>query len=1107
MTLPAGAVHGPLISRTFLADRSDRAAIARLDPHVVREIRSIANRARQFGPASPVRAVADLIAIPLARVFGFTAQGAAVSPAGTFVTTLVASGRALAVLAVRPFGESPNAGRIDVVRETVARRLRWALACNGRELRLVDCNRPHARRWLAVALDTAALQPAVVAAAIDLMSARSLEPDERGRSTLEEMIAASDDQLQRVRKALQQGVQAAALTLTASIANGRRRRPSGRSPETVKELFEEALTVVYRILFLMFAESRGLVPVWHPTYRDAYTIEALRDAIARGGATKGTWDALQAIARLAHRGATAGSLRVTPFNGRLFSPRHAPAVARSAIGERDAVSIVAALTLEEGGATRRRVPFVDLGVEQLGAVYERVLDFSPAAPPDDAAITLRPGGARKSTGSFYTPRSVTEFVVRRALHPLVADASPNEILSLRVLDPAMGSGAFLVATCRYLARAYETALVRSGAAGGGDFSAADRAGFRRLVAQRCLFGVDVNPMAVQLGRLSLWLCALAADKPLTFLDHRLRAGNSLAGASLDDVARQAPGRPGRTRPPTLFGEAAFDAIAGVVSLRQSLALEPDDTVENVRAKERVLGGLESPGSPLARWRALLDLWCSVWFWPPGEKPPDAREYASLSAALRGDASFLHGSARARLDRAADVAREMRFFHWTLEFPEVFFGDRRGFDAIVGNPPWDMLRDEKGDSHTFRMAAAERVTVPLFRRQLVRFTRDSGIYRAQSDAHANIYQLFVERALQLLRPGGRLGLVLPWGCAADAGSAALRHRLLDATDIDEIVGLENTGAIFPIHRALKFLILHATTGSPTTGLRCRLGIADVQALDRLPDRPDRQDDGAVVVSRELLARTSGRQLCVPYLKDSEDVRLLELLSRAGPPLGDPSGWNARFGRELNATDDRALFTRGDSGLPVIGGRHVAAFAVDVSSAPLRVDPSRLPQRLKSAVARTRLAYRDVAGPGNRMTLIAALVPAGVATTHTLFCLRTHLSRDAQLFLCALFNSYVLNFLARQRVGTHVTTGIVESLPVPRPARDSDSFGTIVSIAGALSRGTGGASAAASLHARVARLYGVDEPGFARILSTFPLVPVEERDAALRYHRVHRRNRGH
>src|SRR4029079_4788838 len=140
-----------------------------------------------------------------------------------------------------------------------------------------------------------------------------------------------------------------------------------------------------------------------------------------------------------------------------------------------------------------------------------------------------------------------EFMVRRALAPLVHERGPEEILALRVVDPAMGSGAFLVAACRYLASAYEAALIRSSGLSASDCDEHDRAGFRRAVAQRCLFGVDINPMAVQLGRLSLWLATLPRGRPLPFFDHHLRAPNSLAGASLEDILRQPPSGSGLRR--------------------------------------------------------------------------------------------------------------------------------------------------------------------------------------------------------------------------------------------------------------------------------------------------------------------------------------------------------------------------------------------------------------------------------------------------------------------------------------------------------------------------------------------------------------------------------
>ena len=171
------------------------------------------------------------------------------------------------------------------------------------------------------------------------------------------------------------------------------------------------------------------------------------------------------------------------------------------------------LTTRTSRGGRQRIAYADLGVEQLGGVYERILDFEPAsADGTTQGLTLVPAERRKSTGSFYTPRPLTEYLVRRTLAPLVRNASPDRILDLRVLDPAMGSGAFLVAACRYLALAYESALVGDGVVAATDITDQDRAGFRRAIAQRCLFGVDINPMAVQLGP-SIWLATLAANRP------------------------------------------------------------------------------------------------------------------------------------------------------------------------------------------------------------------------------------------------------------------------------------------------------------------------------------------------------------------------------------------------------------------------------------------------------------------------------------------------------------------------------------------------------------------------------------------------------------------
>ena len=306
---------------------------------------------------------------------------------------------------------------------------------------------------------------------------------------------------------------------------------------------DEALVIVYRILFLLFVEARDLVPRGHPTYGRAYSVSQLVREVLADREARGSWDALAAITRLSRMGCRTDDLIVRPFNGRLFARRAAPSLEARSSGrglrrrvaaQDDAMrGTLVALGSRQGSGGREEITYGDLGVEQLGAVYERVLDLEPAAKSDARQHST----LRKQTGTFYTPQALAEFVVRRTLAPLVAGAPADRILSLRVVDPAMGSGAFLVAACRYLAEAYERALVDEGRLAPGDVDEDGRAAMRRLVAERCLAGVDANPVAVQLARLSLWLTTLAHGRPLTFLDHRLRSGNSLIGATPDDLTR------------------------------------------------------------------------------------------------------------------------------------------------------------------------------------------------------------------------------------------------------------------------------------------------------------------------------------------------------------------------------------------------------------------------------------------------------------------------------------------------------------------------------------------------------------------------------------------
>ena len=1086
--------QGHLLSEDFL-DRwlSEPGRVAgTADIH--RAVRRWRTETASLGPASGLRAMADAAALQFAALLDLQHAGP-VSFRDDFAVLPCRAEQELAVFIVTRWGAPLHRFWRDAVVAARIAGAAWCLLFNGTHLRLVRPSRLHSRRYAELELDAVADDSRSAAALWALFSAEALGRDADRANSLRNVLALAEHHAASVCRSLRGGVlDASAHVLRTLLARGHGHQ--------TKDVFEQSLTIVYRLLFLLFAEARGLVPMWHPVYRQSYSIEALREASMDPEAV-GVWDALRAVTRLAHAGCRAGGLRVTAFNGRLFSPTRTPLAERRGLDDNAARRAIVAVSTREAidGEGRERIDYRDLGVEQLGAVYETLLDYEPHVERGGRGVPLRvslraASGVRKATGTFYTPESLVAYLVRDTLAPLVRDASPEQILARTVLDPSMGSGAFLVGACRYLATAYESALVESGRCHSTDIGPSDRATIRRLVAERCLYGVDLSPTAVQLACLSLWLTTLAADLPLTFLDHHLRVGNSLTGTWLSRL-RRPPVRVKAAADLPLFPDASVSAaIRGVLPTRFSLALDPNDTAAQIHAKERAMAALSKPGSPLSTWTRIADLWCSAWLASP---PVPANAFAALSDTLLNGRSSLPATVMKDLLDRADAARAtQQFFHWELEFPEVFFdhdGGRKpdaGFDAVLGNPPWDMVRaDGIGDRSQARSEASA----------LVRFARDSGVYETRSDGHVNRYQLFAERSMALCKPGGRIGLVLPSGVIADASSAGLRRLMFSRCAVERIVGFDNRAGTFPIHRSVKFVLLSAVSGARTREIACRFGEVDPSSLDQATADDGRPDAGwfTTRLTSDLLERVSGDDLSIPDVRSPLDLAILERASALFAPLGSRDGWGAQFGRELNATDDRPWLRTDGTGLPVLEGKLIEPFRAAPERARWWIAPDAADRLLGRRHHKSRLAYRDVASPTNRVTLIAALLPPHTPSTHTLFCLKTRHVLSAQWLLCALFNSLVVNFLVRMRVSTHVTTTIVERLPIPRDEQVGGWVSELVSAAERLARGPD-AGVFAQLNARVAQIYQLRESEFAHVLTTFPLIDCAERNMMLAAFRI-------
>ena len=1074
---------GGLISHAYVEERLlptvDRASAA---PFERRLVRWWARVARSLGPASGTRAILDAAAIPLLLLLDYERPVTSPSDLGLVADLPSEDG----FLIVVPWSVPPSAVWRDALRRGLAADRSWALVCNGRSLRVVDCARSWTRAAIEFDFDRLTASPEGVGTLWMLSHARRLAG--AGPDSLRSRIEQSDAHASRVCRSLAGGVLSALPVLTSALAQGGR----GRIDRTIA--FDQALTLVYRILFLLFAEAHALVPVWNDIYRNAYSIDALARRAARSA--PGLWTGFQAISRLAHAGCHAGDLHVTAFNGRLFSPRHAPLAEQRQVPDSVMRDVLLDLATEVTTAGRQRISYHDLGVEQLGSVYERVLEHEPARDGRTVVLT-RTSHQRKTTGSFYTPRALTDFLVRRTLTPLVENRTADDILNLRIVDPSMGSGAFLVAACLFLSDACEHALIRDGQWSASDVTSSDRALLRRQVAERCLYGVDLNPTAVQLARVSLWLTTLAADRPLTFLDHHLAAGNSLIGAWLRDLPYPpvSKRRPREMADLPLFADQIADAVAGeVLPMRLRLSL-PSDSLDIVRGKERTMSLLASDRGPIARWAAAADTWCAAALWP-GDPPSVgvAREW--IAAAAGASSALSARQLRPALDRAQSIAFAHSAFHWELVFPEVFFAAdgmpaaNGGFDAVIGNPPWDMLRADIG-------SGSERVKSKTSHSAVLRFCRTSRCYQHHPTGHANSYQLFLDRAIQLARNGGRIGLILPAGVATDHGSAPLRRHLFDRTGIDTWIGFDNRRRIFPIHRSMRFLVMATTKNGATEALRFRCGLTSVDDLDR---------DGAVgttlVLSRSRLESLDRDHLTIPDVPDAMALGILTAIADRVPALAGAGGWDARFGRELNATDDRSHFVRlrgRGNVMPIVGGKQLSPFQVDLARSTHAI-PVRTASRLlngPTTYSRARIAYRDVAGATNKLTLIAAMLPVDVVSTHTVFCLKSDLDAPSQWCLLGLMNSLVANYFVRLNVTTHVTASLMSRLPVPKPPAGSWPFDRLVSLSRALaSTGIAGDSSEyAELNAIAADLYGVSTEQYAAILDSFPLLPSSLRDLCL------------
>ncbi|MCB0003757.1 MAG: N-6 DNA methylase, partial [Anaerolineae bacterium] len=608
---------------------------------------------------------------------------------------------------------------------------------------------------------------------------------------------------------------------------------------SLQAIHDNSLIVLYRLLFILYAEDRDLLPVReNTTYRESYSLQALKRRIAmeidRGQPAAPTmsslWQRLTELWRVIDSGDP--FLGVPAYNGGLFKPANHPFLETTRVGDlhlRSAIDLLARARDPKTG-TREVVDYRDLEIRHLGSIYEGLLEYQVrvASEPlavrkvkgkevyeaisespslgrgkgrvesslsEDSPLTpslsplgrggrngaeILPGqvylvtdkGERKATGSYYTPDYIVQYIVEHTVGPVLEEAAApfvsedgavsdpgglaRAVLDVNILDPAMGSGHFLVAAVDYVARfLVEKGAEEDGKEGKEGNGESQLAYWRRRVAQACIYGVDLNPLAVELAKLSLWLATVSKNKPLSFLDHHLRCGNSLIGARVADLPLDAAGPTSAQQRKSRKAQAeeAAARAAGQTSM-----LDDSAFAGSMRTASRFMGDIERLGSETLadvheseriyvetvrktteRARRLADLWTAQHF---GLSIAPEQWSALARHMLHGGGIVLPGWAEI-IEEGQQIAAERRFLHWELEFPEVFFdqhgrlqGDAAGFDAVIGNPPYV----HSGQISDFK---------PYFAKA------HSAVY----DGSADLYVYFYHQGVVLLRSGGRMSYIV------------------------------------------------------------------------------------------------------------------------------------------------------------------------------------------------------------------------------------------------------------------------------------------------------------------------------------------------------------
>ncbi len=857
----------------------------------------------------------------------------------------------------------------------------WAFVSNGLRLRILRDNVSLTRQAF-VEFDLAGVMDGEVYSDFILLwllchQSRVEVPEDKSpeHCWLEKWSQAAQQRGTRALDQLRNGVEEAIKSLGSGflshLANTELKEKLKNGALDKQEYYRQLLRTVYRLIFIFASEDRDLLldPQADQQAKDCYmryySAARLRKLAQKKRGTRhcDLWRGLSLVFDKLGSNEGCPELALPALGSYLWSRAAVADLDGCDIANRDLLEAVRALAFTVDNNILRAVDYKNLGSEELGSIYESLLELHPDISADAGSFELTTAGGheRKTTGSYYTPTSLINCLLDSALEPVIKEAlnKPNSekaILNLKVCDPASGSGHFLVAAAHRIAK--RLAAVRTG-----DEEPSPEALRHALrdVISHCIYGVDINPMSVELCKISLWLEAIEPGKPLSFLDHHIKCGNSLLGTTPALMAKGIPNdafkpiegddkflckefkkqnkdeRKGQAM--LFYGTRPWDRLGNLPASMLNLDDMPDDTVSNIEQKQKKYAEIINSTS-YKFGHLLADTWCSAFVW----KKTEDFDYPITEKIFREIEANPHNIALWMEQEINRLTKRYQFFHWHLEFPDVFripsdnevpengdTGWSGGFDVVLGNPPWEKitLREREffasldPEIANAPNAARRRAIIAQLPQTNPDLNKDfcDAKRRAEDASHLihdsqqypfcgrgdiNTYSIFAELKRGLVGPTGRVGCIVPSGIASDNTTKFFFQDLIGTSSLVSLFDFENREGLFPeVDSRMKFCLLSLTGKDRPVN-----GGADFVFFATNTTHLLENERHFTLTSEDITLLNPNTKTC-PIFRSKRDAELTKYIYHRVPVLIDENEsndnpWGVQLATMFHMANDSGLF---------------------------------------------------------------------------------------------------------------------------------------------------------------------------------------------------------